>query len=88
MIYQNLPLKQGREIIRFAFFGWKLLIYLGFMAGRLFFLCVFLFDFVVVVVVDRVVSKRVVLADVPLYRDFLHKVFPYNATLVEGSYDV
>ena len=31
----------------------------------------------------RVVSKRVVLAEVPLYRHFLQKIFPYGATLDE-----
>ena len=36
---------------------------------------------------DRVVSRRVVLADVPLYRNFLQKVFPCSASLAEESYD-
>ena len=35
----------------------------------------------------RVVSKRVVLADVPLYRNFLQKVFPCSTALVEERYD-
>ena len=35
----------------------------------------------------RVVSKRVVLADVPLYLQFLQKVFPCSAILTEESYD-
>ena len=33
----------------------------------------------------RVVSKRVVLADVPLYQNFLRKVFPCSATLAEKA---
>ena len=35
---------------------------------------------------NRVVSKRVVLADVPLYRNVLPRVFPGSATLAEESY--
>ena len=35
----------------------------------------------------RVVSERVVLAGVPLYRNFLPKVFPCSATLAEESHD-
>ena len=35
----------------------------------------------------RVVSKRVVLADAPLYQNVLQKVFPCSATLAEESYD-
>ena len=37
---------------------------------------------------DRVVSKRVVLADVPLYRSLLRKVFTCSASLAEESCDV
>ena len=33
----------------------------------------------------RVVSKSVVLADVPLYRNFLLKVFPCGATLAKKA---